>query len=130
MKIKLSSVFVSDQDKALKFYTDILGFNKKRDIIFDETRWLTVVSPEEPDDIELVLEPCSDIAAKTYQSAIYEKGIPFTAFYVDDIHKEFERLSFLGVRFTMNPTPSGEVTIAVFDDTCGNLIQIYQVNEQ
>ncbi len=126
MKIKLSSVFVDDQNKALKFYTEVLGFVKKTEIPFGESRWLTVVSPEGPPDVELVLEPNSNPAAKTYQSAIFEQGVPATAFAVDDISAEHTRLESLGVRFTMSPTPMGPVTIAVFDDTCGNLIQIYQ----
>jgi catechol 2,3-dioxygenase-like lactoylglutathione lyase family enzyme len=127
MKIKLTSVLVDDQDKALKFYTEVLGFVKKRDIPVGKFRWLTVVSPEGPDDIELVLEPNENPAAQTYQKALFEAGIPFTAFAVDDIQKEFERLQQLGVVFKSEPTKMGEVTIAVFEDTCGNLIQIYQV---
>lgn len=127
MKIKLSSIFVDNQDKALKFYTEILGFIKKNDIPLGEDRWLTVVSPEGPDDIELLLEPNSNPAARTYQKAIFEQGIPATAFAVDDIQKEHERMKNLGVVFRTEPTVTGPVTIAVFDDTCGNLIQIYQV---
>jgi catechol 2,3-dioxygenase-like lactoylglutathione lyase family enzyme len=127
MKIKLTSVLVDDQDKALKFYTEVLGFVKKRDIPVGKFRWLTVVSPEGPDDIELVLEPNENPAAKTYQKALLEAGIPFTAFAVDDIQKEFERLQQLGVVFKSEPTKMGEVTLALFEDTCGNLIQIYQV---
>lgn len=129
MKIKLSSVFVEDQDKALKFYTEVLGFVKKNDFPVGKAKWLTVVSPEGPDDIELVLEPNGNPAAKTYQKALFEQGIPITAFAVEDIHKEYERMEKLGVAFTMKPTKAGEgtVTIAMFDDTCGNLIQLYQV---
>lgn len=127
MKIQLCSVLVSDQDEALRFYTEVLGFVKKRDIPLGEARWLTVVSPEGPDDIELLLEPNSNPAAKTYQIAIFEQGIPLTAFAVDDIQKEYARLKKLGVEFTMEPTNMGTTTIAVFNDTCGNLIQIYQV---
>lgn len=127
MKIKLSSVFVDDQDKALKFYTEVLGFVKKTDIPVGGARWLTVVSPEGPDDIELVLEPNGNPAAKTFQKAIFEQGIPLTAFAVEDIQKEYQRMEKLGVVFSMKPTKTGEVTVAVFDDTCGNLIQLYQV---
>ena len=127
MKIQLSSVMVGDQDKALKFYTEILGFIKKRDIPVGEARWITVVSPEGPDNIELVLEPNSNPAARTFQKAIFEQGIPLTAFAVDDIQREYARLKQLGVEFTMEPTNMGMVTAAVLDDTCGNLIQIYQV---
>lgn len=127
MKIKLSSVFVDDQDKALKFYTEVLGFVKKTDIPVGGARWLTVVSPEGPDDIELLLEPNGNPAAETFQKAIFEQGIPLTAFAVEDIQKEHERMEKLGVVFSMKPTKTGEVTVAVFDDTCGNLIQLYQV---
>jgi predicted enzyme related to lactoylglutathione lyase len=118
---------VVGQDKALRFYTEVLGFVKKRDIPLGEARWLTVVSPEEPEGIELLLEPNGNPAAKTYQKAIFEQGIPLTAFAVDDIQKEYARLKKLGVEFTMEPTNMGMTTAAVFDDTCGNLIQIYQV---
>ena len=127
MKIQLSSVMVDDQDKALKFYTKVLGFIKKRDIPLGEARWLTVVSPEGPDNVELLLEPNSNPAARTYQKAIFEQGIPMTAFAVDDIQHEYARLKQLGVEFTMEPTNMGMITAAVLDDTCGNLIQIYQV---
>ena len=127
MKIKLSSVFVDDQDKALKFYTEVLGFVKKLDIPMGPARWLTVVSPEEPDGTELVLEPSDNPAAKTFKKAIFEQGIPLTAFQVDDIQKEYKRMKNLGVVFTQEPTKMGPVTQAIFDDTCGNLIQIYQV---
>ena len=126
MQIKLTSVFVEDQDKALQFYTEVLGFIKKSEISLGEAKWLTVVSPEGPDDIELLLEPNNNPAAKTYQRAIFEQGIPATAFAVENILVEFERLTNLGVAFHTEPTESGEVTIAVFDDSCGNLIQIYQ----
>ena len=126
MKIKINSIFVNDQDKALKFYTEILGFVKKEDIPIGKYRWLTVVSPEGPDDIELVLEPNANKAAKTFQKSIYEQGLPATIFEVDDIRKEYERLISKKVKFTQKPTQSGDVIIAVFDDTCGNLIQIYQ----
>ena len=127
MKIKLNSVLVDDQDKALKFYTEVLGFVKKTDIPVGEFKFLTVVSPEEPDGTELLLEPNENPAAKTFQKAIFEQGIPLTAFAVEDIQKEYERMKKLGVVFTMEPTKMGPVTQAVFDDTCGNLIQIYQV---
>ena len=127
MKIKLSSVFVDNQDKALKFYTEVLGFVKKRDIPAGEFSFLTVVSPEEPEGTELLLEPNDNPAARTFQKAIFEQGIPATAFEVDDIQKEYERMKNLGVVFTMEPTPAGPVTLAIFDDTCGNLIQLYQV---
>ena len=127
MKIKLTSVFVDDQDKALKFYTEVLGFVKKQDFPVGEFKWLTVVSPEGPDDIELLLEPNDNPAAKTYQKAIFEQEIPLTAFAVDDIQKEYERMKQLGVVFTTEPTKTGPVTQAVFDDTCGNHIQLYQV---
>jgi predicted enzyme related to lactoylglutathione lyase len=127
MKIQLSSVMVDNQDKALKFYTEVLGFVKKRDIPLGEAKWLTVVSPEGPEDIELLLEPNSNPAARTYQKAIFEQGIPLTAFAVDDIQKEYARLKDLGVEFAMEPTNMGMTTVAVFNDTCGNLIQIYQV---
>jgi predicted enzyme related to lactoylglutathione lyase len=127
MKIQLSSVMVDNQEKALKFYTEVLGFVKKRDIPLGEARWLTVVSPEGPADIELLLEPNSNPAAKTYQKAIFEQGIPLTAFAVDDIQKEYARMRKRGVEFVMEPTNMGPTTAAVFNDTCGNLIQIYQV---
>ena len=127
MKIKLNSVLVGDQDKALRFYTEVLGFVKKIDMPLGEFKWLTVVSPEEPAGTELLLEPNNNPAAKTFQAAIFQQGIPLTAFVVEDIHKEYERMKKLGVVFTMEPTPMGPTTVAVFDDTCGNLIQIYQV---
>lgn len=129
MKIQLSSVFVDDQEKARRFYTEVLGFVSKRDIPLGEARWLTVVSPEKPDGTELLLEPNSNPAAKTYQKAIFEQGIPLTAFAVDNIQKEYERLKELGVEFSMEPTNMGMTTVAVFNDTCGNLIQIYQVTD-
>ncbi len=128
MKIQLSSVFVDDQDKALKFYTEVLGFVKKRDLPVGQARFLTVVSPEGPAEVELLLEPNSNPAAKTFQKAISEQGIPLTAFAVDDIQREYARLKKRGVTFTMAPTAAGPTTMAVFNDTCGNLIQIYQLN--
>lgn len=124
MRINLTSVLVDDQDKALKFYTEVLGFVKKTDIPVGEAKWLTVVSPEEPGGTELLLEPNAHPAAKTFQKALFEDGIPLTSFAVDDIEKEYERMRNLGVVFTMKPTKTGPVTVAVFDDTCGNLIQL------
>jgi predicted enzyme related to lactoylglutathione lyase len=129
VKIKLASVIVDDQDRALKFYTGVLGFVKKRDMLVGEFRWLTVVSPDDPEGTELLLEPSDNLAAQTYQKTIFEQGIPLTAFATDDIQREFERMKELGVKFAMEPTNMGPVTQAVFDDTCGNLIQMYQVNE-
>jgi predicted enzyme related to lactoylglutathione lyase len=126
MKIKLSSILVDDQEKALKFYAEVLGFAKKKDIPLGEARWLTVVSPQAPDEVELFLEPNSNPAARTYQQALFEQKIPLTAFSVDDIQSEHERLKKLGVVFVSEPRNVGSATIAVFDDTCGNLIQIYQ----
>ena len=127
MKIKLNSVLVDDQDKALKFYTEVLGFIKKNDIPAGEARWLTVVSPDAPDDIELLLEPTGFLAARTYQKALFDAGIPLTAFAVEDIQKEYERMKELDVMFSMEPTKAGPATLAVFNDICGNLIQLYQV---
>jgi catechol 2,3-dioxygenase-like lactoylglutathione lyase family enzyme len=127
MKIRLSSLFVENQSKALQFYTEVLGFVKKTEIPMGEVSWLTVVSPEGPDNIELVLEPNSNPVASTYQKGLREQGIPATAFEVDDINKEYERLQSLGVNFKTPPTQAGPVSIAVLDDTCGNFIQIYQV---
>jgi glyoxylase I family protein len=126
MKIKLTSIMVDDQEKALKFYTEVFGFAKKHDIPVGEYRWLTVTSPEGPDDLELVLEPNANPAGKAFQEAIFKQGIPITAFEVDDIAKEFTRLKGLGVVFTQEPKPAGPVTLAVCADTCGNLIQLYQ----
>ncbi|KDF01383.1 hypothetical protein Y900_021190 [Mycolicibacterium aromaticivorans JS19b1 = JCM 16368] len=124
MRINMTSVLVDDQDKALKFYTEVLGFTTKHDIPMGEHRWITVVSPDEPDGTELVLEPDGHPAAKPFKQALTDDGIPFTSFAVGDVHAEFKRLSTLGVRFTMEPTDMGPVTVAVLDDTCGNLIQI------
>ena len=126
MKIHLSSVLVDDQDKALHFYTDVLGFQKKSEIPLGAHRWLTVVSPEDPDGIELVLEPDAHPAAGPFKEALVADGIPFTSFAVSDVGAEFARLRALGVRFTQEPVAMGPVTTAVFDDTCGNLIQIAQ----
>ncbi|MEW2130766.1 VOC family protein [Streptomyces sp. NPDC005435] len=124
MRINRASVFVDDQDKALRFYTEVLGFVKKADVPVGEYRWLTVVSPEQPDGTELMLEPDAHPAAKAYTSALVADGIPATSFAVDDVRAEAERLRGLGVRFTQEPTEMGPVVIAVLDDTCGNLIQI------
>lgn len=127
MKIKLTSVMVDDQDKALKFYTDILGFVKKRDIPLGEHKWLTVVSKEEQDGVELLLEPMGFAPAKVFQKALFDAGIPLTAFFVDDVEKEYERLTKLGVMFSMKPTQMGPNKLVVLNDTCGNNIQLVQV---
>ncbi|MEV6425343.1 VOC family protein [Streptomyces sp. NPDC051662] len=126
MRIHLSSVFVDDQDKALRFYTDVLGFVKKTEVPLGTDRWLTVVSPADPDGTELLLEPDGHPAVKPYKTALVEDGIPATSFAVDDVQAEFTRLSGLGVRFTQEPVEMGPVVTAVLDDTCGNLIQIAQ----
>ena len=126
MRIILTGVFVGDQDEALRFYTETLGFVKKHDVPAGEFRWITVVSPEDPDGTELLLEPNQNPVAQTYQKGLFDQGIPANSFGVTDIHAEHERLKALGVSFTMEPTEMGPVTIAVFDDTCGNLIQIMQ----
>ena len=127
MKIILTSVFVNDQDKALTFYTGVLGFVKKQDVTAGEYRWLTVVSPDQPDGTELLLEPNDNPAAKTYQEAIFGQGIPAAMFEVGNVKEEYQRLKALGVVFTVEPTPvMGSIMRAVFDDTCGNLIQIIQ----
>ncbi|MHA2065590.1 MAG: VOC family protein [Candidatus Thorarchaeota archaeon] len=127
MKIKLTSVFVDDQDMSLKFYTEVLGFVKIQDFPVGQFKWLTVVSPEEPDGVELLLEPSENPATKTFKKALFEQGIPATTFFVENVHDEFERMKGLGVVFTLEPTEAGPTTIAVFDDTCGNLIQLAQV---
>lgn len=129
MKIKLNSIFVDDQSKALTFYTDILGFRKSKDIPVGEFRWLTVISPEGPDDVELVLEPNQNPAAKTFQEALFKQGIPLTAFEVNNLDAEYKRLKGHDVMFTRDPMNVGDVSIAIFADTCGNLIQLYQVNK-
>ncbi|MEU4111333.1 VOC family protein [Streptomyces sp. NPDC027717] len=126
MRINLTSVFVDDQEKALAFYTEVLGFVKKADVPLGAYRWLTVVSPEQPEGTELLLEPDAHPAAKPYTSALRGDGIPATSFAVDDVRAEYDRLRGLGVRFTMEPVEAGPVTIAVLDDTCGNLIQLAQ----
>ena len=126
MRIKLTSVMVDDQEKALQFYTGILGFRRKHDIPVGEYRWITVTAPTGPADVELALEPNANPAAKTFQSAMFTQGIPIAAFEVDDLAAEYARLRAAGVVFTQPPTPAGPVTIAVLADTCGNLIQLYQ----
>jgi len=126
MKIFITRVFVDDQARALKFYTEVLGFVKKADVKAGNYRWLTVVSPEGPADVELLLEPNENPAAKTYQKAIHDSGIPATIFKVEDIHQEYERMKKLGVTFVMTPTKKGPTTSAIFDDTCGKLISINQ----
>jgi len=124
VRINLASVLVDDQDKALRFYTEVLGFVKKTEVPLGEHRWLTVVSPEDPDGVELVLEPDGHPAVRPFKEALVADGIPFTSFAVDDVHAEADRLRGLGVTFTQEPLAMGPVTTAVFDDTCGNLIQI------
>lgn len=126
LRIVLSSVFVEDQAKALTFYTDVLGFLKKEDVPVGEARWLTVVSPADPDGMQLLLEPNGNEVARTYQQGLKAQGIPVTSFGVDDIAAEYERLTALGVEFVQPPTQMGPVTTAMFDDTCGNLISIAQ----
>ena len=126
MKIVVTSIFVDDQDKALTFYTETLGFVKKHDEPAGEFRWITLVSPEEQNGTELLLEPNNNPVAKEYQEKLFAQDIPATMFGVTDIEKEYKRLSERGVRFTTKPTEMGEVTLAVFDDTCGNYIQIVQ----
>jgi catechol 2,3-dioxygenase-like lactoylglutathione lyase family enzyme len=131
MKIKLTSVSIDDYDKALKFYTEIMGFVKKQDFPLgsDGARWITVVSPQEPNGPELLLEPnASYPAMKTLKESLVKDGIPYTAFQVDDVQQEYERMKERGVEFTMEPTHMGMFTAAIFDDTCGNLIEIYQLN--
>ena len=126
MRINLASVIVDDQRKALRFYTEVLGFRKKTDVPIGEAAWLTVVSPEQPDGVELVLEPAGHPAVKPFRDALMEDGIPWTSFAVDDVRAEYERLSAKGVRFLQPPVDHGVVVTAVLDDTCGNLIQIAQ----
>lgn len=129
MRIHLASIFVTDQAKALEFYTTKLGFEKKTEVPMGEVSWLTVVSPEARDGVELVLEPANHPAVGPFRDALVADGIPFTAFAVADVRAEYERLTGLGVVFTQPPTAMGPVTTAVFDDTCGNLIQIQAMNE-
>jgi catechol 2,3-dioxygenase-like lactoylglutathione lyase family enzyme len=124
MRINLASVLVDDQERALRFYTEVLGCNEKTNVPIGEHRWITVVSPEDPDGTQLVLEPDEHPAAKPFKKALVADGIPFTSFAVNDVRAEYERLRGLGVRFTQEPTDMGPVTTAVLDDTCGSLIQI------
>jgi glyoxylase I family protein len=126
MRIKLTSLMVDDQEKALRFYTDVLGFAKSKDVPVGEFRWITVTSPEGPNDLELVLEPNANPAGKAFQEAMFKQGIPVAAFEVSDLGAEFTRLSAKGVAFTRPPMAAGPVSLAVFADTCGNLIQLYQ----
>jgi catechol 2,3-dioxygenase-like lactoylglutathione lyase family enzyme len=125
MRIKLTSIMVDEQDKALRFYTDVLGFQKKNEFPVGEFRWITVVAPGR-DDLELSLEPNANPAAKVFQQAMFQQGIPLAAFEVSDLAAEHARLKERGVVFTVEPTRSGPVRIAVLSDTCGNLIQLYQ----
>jgi catechol 2,3-dioxygenase-like lactoylglutathione lyase family enzyme len=127
MKIVVTSILVDDQEKALRFYTELLGFVKKTDVPMGSHRWLTVVSPESPDGVELLLEPDAHPAARPFKNALVADGIPFTSFGVADVQAEFGRLSRAGVRFTQPPVAMGPVTTAVLDDTCGNLIQLAQL---
>jgi catechol 2,3-dioxygenase-like lactoylglutathione lyase family enzyme len=127
MRIWISSVFVDDQSKALDFYTRALGFKVKNDVPMGEHRWLTVVSPEDPDGTELLLEPSGHPAVKPYKAALVADGIPVTSFRVDDLDSEHRRLRALGVSFTQAPMDAGPVRMAVLDDTCGNLIQLIQM---
>src|ERR671917_1538299 len=124
MRINMASVLVDDQEKALRFYTDVLGFVKKTEFPVGEHRWLTVVSPEDPDGVELALEPDEHPASKPFKEALVADGMPYTSFAVDDVRQEFERLRAAGVRVVQEPAEMGPVVTAVFDDTCGNLIQI------
>ncbi|MEW1699632.1 VOC family protein [Streptomyces sp. NPDC093249] len=127
MRINLASLLVDDQEKALRFYTEVLGFLKKTEVPLGGYRWLTVVSPDAPDGVELVLEPDAGVpAARAYREALVAAGIPLTSFAVDDVRAEYERLRGLGVRFTREPVEAGPVTVAILDDTCGNLIQLAQ----
>jgi catechol 2,3-dioxygenase-like lactoylglutathione lyase family enzyme len=126
MRIKLTSIMVDDQSKALRFYTDVLGFETKQDFPVGEYRWISVVSPEGRDDLELALEPNANPAGKAFQEAMFKQGIPIAAFEVADIQAEFARLTARGVAFTSEPIAAGPIVLAVFADTCGNLIQIYQ----
>lgn len=126
MRIVVTSVFVEDQEEALRFYTEVLGFRKKVDVPVGADRWLTVVSPEEPEGVELLLEPSGHPAVKPFKQALAEDGIPFMSFGVEDVEAEHARLEGLGVKFTQPPTTFGDITTAVFDDKCGNLIQIAQ----
>lgn len=126
MKIKLVSIHVNDQERALQFYTDVLGFQKKSDVAAGDYRWLTVTSPEEPDGAELVLEPNDNPAARAYQQALYEQNIPAAAFHTDNLQRDYDRLTGLGVRFTVPLTTEAWGSMAILDDTCGNLVQLTQ----
>lgn len=126
MRLKLTSIMVDDQEKALKFYTEVVGFRKKHDFPVGEYRWITVVSPEGPDDLELALEPNANPAGKTFQQAMFAQKIPIAAFEATEIQREYSRLRALNVTFLGEPTAVGPVTIAIFSDGCGNLIQLYQ----
>jgi len=127
MRIYITSVFVDDQTKALDFYTNKQGFRVKNDIPLGENRWLTVVSKEQPEGTELLLEPSSHPAVNPYKTSLVTDGIPAASFQVDDLNKEYERLSSLDVKFTLTPMDAGSVQMAVFDDTCGNLIQLVEM---
>jgi predicted enzyme related to lactoylglutathione lyase len=127
MRINLTSIFVSDQERALRFYMEVLGFRKKSDITAGKFRWLTLVSPDEPDGTQLQLGPNDNPAAKTFQEAMFKQGIYAANFFVDDLQKEYERTRQLGARFTMEPTKTPGSMIAILDDTCGNLIQLTQL---
>jgi predicted enzyme related to lactoylglutathione lyase len=124
MKIKVMSLYVNDQEKALRFYTDVLGFTKKTDFSNGGYRWVTVVSPESPDGVELQLAANTDPAARTYQQAMFQQSKPAVMFFVDDVQSQYDRLNALGVKFTMPVTKVTGSTIATLDDTCGNLIQL------
>ena len=126
MKITLASIFVEDQDRALRFYTDVLGFERKHDIPMGQFRWLTVTSPEGVSGVELVLEPMAFPPARAYQKALYDAGIPATAFMSADIIAEYQRLKARGVKFRGEPTRMGPVTVVLFEDTCGNLVNLVQ----
>lgn len=126
MNIIVTSLFVDNQDKALAFYTDILGFVKKHDVPAGSFRWITVVSKDNEHGTELVLEPNDNIAAQDYQNSLMQQGIPATMFGTDNIDKEYERLKSHGVEFTMEPTAAGDIKLAIFNDTCGNLIQLIE----
>ena len=127
MRIGLTSIFVDDQERALRFYTEVLGFQPKNDVPLGEHRWLTVVSPQQPDGVEIVLEPDAHPAVRPFKEALVADAIPFNAFSVDDVHAEVARLKGLGVTFTQEPLTMGPITTAVLDDTCGNLIQLVQM---
>ncbi|HKT62230.1 VOC family protein [Burkholderia sp. 22313] len=127
MRIYVTSIFVDDQDKALAFYTGVLGFRLKNNVPVGEFRWLTVVSKDQPDGTELMLEPSHHRAVGPYRQALYEDGIPAASFQVDDLDAEFARLDALGVRFTLAPMDAGPVRVAVLDDTCGNLVQLMEL---